>query len=298
MERKPFFLYEKDPGEFIATLTLNRPEKNNCAPGDAEEQLLPLIHDWEEDDNIKVVIIKAAGANFCAGHDLTQWGAVDMTDNRPREERRRPQKDQLVRQLSRERDVMRRLFFSLKPTICQVHGLCVEWGNMIQVMCDMTIASYDAKFGNLGQTIGIAGITTIRQYFQLIGQKRTREMLTTGRLVTAREADHWGLINRAVPRDKLEDEVMRTAKRIALIPLDGIVTGKAYAQLVYEHMGLGATFVEAGFAHSLGAFRLYHQPNEYHFFKEVREVGISQAIKNRNARYEALKLLPEMQELY
>jgi enoyl-CoA hydratase/carnithine racemase len=158
-------------------------------------------------------------------------------------------------------------------------------GNMLQLYCDMTIASSTARFGNLGQTIGISGITTARPYIQLIGQKRYREMMMTGKLITGKEAELWGLINRAVPDAKLEDEVMATVRRIALLPIDGIVTGKAFTALVYHEMGLASSFIEAGFGHSLGAFKLAHEPDEFHFFKMAREQGISAAINARNARY-------------
>ncbi|HJN85541.1 MAG: enoyl-CoA hydratase/isomerase family protein [Dehalococcoidia bacterium] len=282
---KPFYKYEKDRKEKCAFLTLNRPEKRNAVPESADEELVAAIDDWENDDNVKSVIVIGNGKHFCGGHDLGGWGGLDMTSDAPRSERRDPQRVQLTRQIVGRPRTLGRLFLSMKPTIAAVRGVCIEMGNMIQLYCDMTIASETARIGNLGQTIGISGITTARPYISLIGQKRYREMVTTGKLVSGKEAELWGLVNRAVPDDQLEAEVMATVRRIALLPIDGIVTGKAFTALVYSEMGLVASFIEAGFGHSLGAFKLAHEEDEFHFFKTAREEGISAAIGARNQRY-------------
>ncbi len=271
--------YQVDREAKIATVTLNNPSRRNAAPVFAEDQLIEAIDAWERDDDVKVVIIKGAGDHFCAGHDVGAYNEVFKVGKASR----RNLRDSLVAQ--REvRMATRRILFSLKPTIAQVHGLCIEFGNALQVCCDMTIAADDAHIGNLGQTAGICGITIIRLYMSLIGQKRMREMMICGRTWSGREASKIGLVNRSVPLERLEAEVLNDARRIALLPVDGLVAGKAYTHLVFESMGFGASFTENSYFHALG-LKLSFEPDDFAFFKEAGRVGLKEAVAQRARRY-------------
>jgi enoyl-CoA hydratase len=278
--------YEVDREANIATVTLTNPHAGgNASPFFAEEQLLEAIDAWESDDDVKVVIIKGAGHHFCAGHDVggyLEGFQFQSKANAPKP--RLGNHKQLVIQRDL-RDAWRRLFYSLKPTIAQVEGQCIEWGNAIQVCCDMTIAADDAHFGNLGQVAGISGITILRVYVSLIGQKRTREMMISGRTFSGADASAIGLINHAVPASELEDTVRREAARIALLPLDGIVTGKAYTNLVFDSMGFTSAFTETYFGHELG-LKMKFEPDDFWFFDEIRRNGIKDAVQKRKDRYE------------
>ncbi len=284
MSEYPFnFLdYKVNREEKIATVTLNNPRTGNLAPIFAEEQLTELIDEWEQDDDVKVVILKGTGDHFCAGHDVQQY---NQTFKVGRDSRHNLRDSFIAKRDSRVE--MRRLLFSLKPTIAQVHGLCIEWGNVFQVCADMTIAAHDAHFGNLGQTAGISGVTIIRLYISLIGQKRMREMMLSGRTWSGREASRIGLINRSVPKEKLEAEVLNEARRIALLPLDGIVAGKAYTHQVYESMGFGASFTENSYFHQL-ALKSKFEEGEPAFFRQAHKIGVKAAAKERNLRYDPL----------
>jgi enoyl-CoA hydratase len=182
---------------------------------------------------------------------------------------------------------VRKYFFSLKPTIAAVRGRCFDWGNALQVFSDITIAADDAQVGSVGQTAGAAGLSFLRHYVSLIGYKRAREMALMGRTWSGRDASLIGLVNRAVREEDLDEIVLREARRIALLPLDGLVTGKAYAQLVYEEMGLGNSFTEMYFGHTMG-LRIQFAPDEFSFFKEVKANGASAAIRKRAGRYDKL----------
>ena len=197
-----------------------------------------------------------------------------------------PNRHQLVIQRDL-RQVWRRLFFSLKPTIAQISGHCIELGNQFQACCDISIAAEDAHIGNLGQVGGISGITLIRLYAHLIGYKRTREMMVTGRTWSGREASLIGLVNRAVPKEKVAEEALNEARRIALLPIDGIVSGKAYSHLVWEAMGMGQAFTELYIGHTLG-LKLRFEEGDFAFFKEVRRNGASAAVAKRRELYAPL----------
>lgn len=274
--------YQVDRKAKIATVTLNNPKRRNVAPVFAEDQLIEAIDAWERDDDVKVVIIKGAGDDFCAGHDVGEYNKVFGVGRESRHNLRDP--------LVAEREVrvaLRRILFSLKPTIAQVHGLCIEFGNALQVCTDITIAANNAHFGNLGQAAGISGITIIRIYMHLIGQKRMREMMVSGRTWSGREASKIGLINRSVPLEKLEAEARNEARRIALLPLDGIVAGKAYTHQIYESMGFGLAFTENAYFHTLG-LKLKFDPDEVAFFREVKSKGFKTAVLERAERYKPM----------
>jgi len=277
--------YQVDPESKIATVTLSNPGKRNAAPFWGEEQLVMAIDDWEKNDDVKVVIIKGEGEHFCGGHDLEGYFEGFGTRSKSNE-RGLPNRHQLT--LQRDlRQVWRRLFFSLKPTIAQISGHCIELGNQLQACCDISIAAEDAHIGNLGQVGGISGITLIRLYAHLIGYKRTREMMVTGRTWSGREASLIGLVNRAVPREQLAEEAMTEARRIALLPIDGIVSGKAYSHLVWEAMGMGQAFTELYVGHTLG-LKLRFEEGDFAFFKEVRRNGASAAVAKRRELYAPL----------
>lgn len=284
MSKYPFnYLdYQVDREAKIATVTLNNPKQGNCAPSFAEEMLADLIDEWESDDDVKVVIFKGAGSQFCAGHDIQQYNSTLKVGKNSRHNLR----DSLVAQRNL-RVPLRRLMYSLKPTIAQVHGLCIEFGNVLQACTDITIASHNASFGNLGQTAGISGITIIRLYIHLIGYKRMREMMIAGRTINGREASKIGLINRSVPAEKLDAEVLNEARRIALLPLDGIVAGKAYSHQVYESMGFSQAFTENAYFHTLG-LKLKFEEDEPAFFREAQKKGVGAAAKDRALRYDPL----------
>ena len=150
-----------------------------------------------------------------------------------------------------------------------------------------SIAAEDAHIGNLGQVGGISGITLIRLYAHLIGYKRTREMMVTGRTWSGREASLIGLVNRAVPKEKVAEEALNEARRIALLPIDGIVSGKAYSHLVWEAMGMGQAFTELYIGHTLG-LKLRFEEGDFAFFKEVRRNGASAAVAKRRELYAPL----------
>lgn len=280
-----YIKYSIDVATKIATVTLSNPKKRNASPFWGEDQLLEVIDDWEKNDDVKVVILKGEGDHFCGGHDLDTYaeGFGKRSGNNTRE---LPNRHQLVMQ-RHYRNVWRRLFFSLKPTIAQISGQCVELGNQLQACCDISIAAEDAHIGNLGQVAGISGITLIRLYAHLIGYKRTREMMISGRTWSGVDASLIGLVNRAVPKEQLEAEVMTEARRIALLPIDGIVSGKAYTHLVWEAMGMGQAFTELYFGHTLG-LKLRFEEDEFAFFKEVRRNGASSAVAKRRELYDPL----------
>jgi enoyl-CoA hydratase len=276
----------------IARITLNRPEKLNTWPfpgqGGLTDDFNAALTEAEEDDDVKVVVIKATGRAFSAGHDLTTVGFVyGMGTGKPGE--RRPSQRIRLSVDTKFTGTPKRLFYFPKITIAQVHGICYGEGVIVTCCCDLAVAAEDAQFGHVEQRLGFAGsgIPTIPILIQTVGLKRAIDLLLTGRTLSGREAADIGLVNRAVPPERLEEEVARMAEALCLLPRDGIAIGKAHRHLAYDALGLSDGFTQAYIMHTLFT-NLRWEEDEYNFFKQRRDKGAKAGFHGRDTRYAGL----------
>jgi enoyl-CoA hydratase len=195
----------------VRTITTNRPEVLNAQSRILLEELDDAFLRAVDDSSVKVIILAGAGKHFSAGHDL--GSPEEMADQKktPLEpgfkgEYRRLW-ERFFENTMRWRDLP-------KPTIAQVQGYCIMGGMMIASACDIIIASEDAQFADRAVKWGGSHV----QYFSMpweLGPRKTKEYLFTGDFIGAREAERLGLVNRVVPREKLEAETMAFAQRVA-----------------------------------------------------------------------------------
>jgi len=263
-------IYEKD-GD-IATITLNYPERLNAIdfPGDGgicDSFYRDALGFAEEDDEIKVVLIKAAGRAFCAGHDLTRVGFVYGLN--PGE--KAGQQTRLKVDNAWMDKTYRRLFLFPKITIAVVHGLAIGEGMIITECCDMAIAAEDALFSHREQRLAFGGQITPLAVVTY-GLKRALDIWLTGRRVTADEALQIGLVNRVVPFDKLNEEAEKLSRNLANLGRDVIAIGKTARQQTYAQLGILAGFDIMGFTHTMGT-NVHWYPGEYNYFKERKDKG-------------------------
>jgi enoyl-CoA hydratase len=152
----------------------------------------------------------------------------------------------------------------------------------------MTIAAEDAKIGHSEQRLGFSGAMYVFPIeVALIGQKRARELLLTGKLIDGTEAERIGLVNQVVAPDQLEAETRKLARSMTLLPRDGIAIGKATARLAYDSMGLSSAFGQGYIGHTLFT-NIRYEEGEFNFIKRRRDVGMRDAVKERDARYKGL----------
>lgn len=282
-----YILYEKK--ENIATITLNKPEKLNALGiiGVEEDfkEVLRAFTQAEEDDDIKVVILKGTGRAFCAGEDLSRVGFVyGMGTGKPGE--RRP--SQRIR-LKMDRDAeegFRKIFLCPKLTIAQMHGVAIEGGLYLALHCDFAIAADDTQIGFRGQRLGLAGgaWSVFSILISTIGLKRAVDLYVTGKLISGAEAEKIGLVTKSVPADELEKEVDELAKSLCLQPRDGIAIGKATRHQIYQQIGLTAGFSTGYITHTLFT-NLRWEKDEFNFFKVRKNKGTRDAFHERDARY-------------
>lgn len=278
----PYCLYEVDRKRGIATITFNKPQKLNAAtPGDLQE-LAERTIEAEEDHNVKVIIYKGAGPCFTSGVDL-EWiaHAFGVKGERRLSQRYRYLRLQPI--LSR-RGLHHAVLYCLKATIAQVHGYCYGTGFSLASACDLVIASEEATFTNPAFKYIGATPEDMVLLFLTMGVKRTKEMMLTGEAVDAQEAWKYGLINKVVPREKLDEEVNKLAEKIARQPYDAVVMGKANFEIALDIVGVGACEI-AGQAQEAWQSNIQFRPEEFNLIKSLASKGIKGAIQERERFY-------------
>jgi enoyl-CoA hydratase len=225
-------LYETDGA--IARIVLNWPEKANAQSSEMVAQVDQALSLAEHDYDIKVVIFKANGKGFCAGHSMTGLDAY-------------PEFAASIERIGSNwigsRDVFLwptlRFYEFPKPMIAQVHGYCLGGGTYWAYLPDITIASEDAYFQMpLVQGLGFPGGETMVEPWTFMNRKRAAEYLYTARTLTAEEAERYGLINKVVPRVELDDAVEAMAANIARAPLSTLMGTKSLLIRAWEQMGM------------------------------------------------------------
>jgi enoyl-CoA hydratase/carnithine racemase len=203
----------------IAILTLNSPKTINALSKRMIAEMIDALTRLAADETIKVIIIRAAGNNFCAGHNLSE-----MVDGGAKEYKFIF--DQCTKMMQLIHDIP-------QPVIAQVQGIATAAGCQLAAWCDLVIASEDARFSTPGVRIGLFCTTPMVAVSRAIGRKMALEMLLTGRDFPAREAKELGLVNKVVPREQLAAATEELAKKISEASRFALSIGKQgfYAQV-------------------------------------------------------------------
>jgi enoyl-CoA hydratase len=282
-ETEAMVLYEKRDGK--AYITLNRPEKRNALTYAAFDRLMALLRDAEEDDDVRVVLIRAAGDHFCAGHDLKEIGTEYGFD--PSGKGRRPSQRKRLDFDRRHINQFRDLLYCSKPTVALVRGYCVGAGLHIVEACDLAIASDAAKIGHPEQKTGLAGAAYMTALNILAaGPKKARELLLIADMLEPEQAVTMGLVNKVVPDAELEAAGEDWAGRIAKLPRDAIAIGKAAVNLAMDSLGMTSQFAHGYVVHALST-NIRYEDDDYNFMKKRRDEGVRSASHAREERYRA-----------
>jgi enoyl-CoA hydratase/carnithine racemase len=214
----------------LARITLNRPDKRNALSLELMEELLDAIDTLGADPDVRAVVIEGAGVAFSAGHDLSEMVGRDL-----------PFYQRLFDVCT---ELMEKIHRLPQPVIAKVHGIATAAGCQLVAACDLAVAADDARFATPGVKIGLFCSTPMVPLSRAIGRKRALEMLLTGELVDASTALEWGLVNRVVPSEQLDDAVAELVDGIARSsPLTvGIGKEAFYAQVeLDEHRAYDLT---------------------------------------------------------
>lgn len=203
----------------VGYLTLNNPSKINALSKLMISEIIHSLSAIAADEAIKVLVIRAAGKHFCAGHFL-----AEMVDGGVREYK--IIFDQCTHMMQMIHDIP-------QPVIAQVQGVATAAGCQLAAWCDLVVAEEGALFATPGVKIGLFCTTPSVAVSRAIGRKAAMEMLLTGRYFPAREAKELGLVNRVVPLKELEAETDKLANEIAEASRFVLAIGKQgfYAQV-------------------------------------------------------------------
>ena len=214
----------------VVRLTLNRPGKRNALSLELMEDLLATLRRLGKDPGVRAIVIDSAGPAFSAGHDLTEMVGRDV-----------PFYQRLFDVCSELMETIHRV---PQPVIAKVEGMATAAGCQLVAACDLAVAADGECFATAVVKIGMFCSTAMVPLSRAFGRKRALEMLLTGRPITADTARDWGLVNRVVPVEALEDEVNTIVDAIvASSPLTvGIGKEAFYAQIeLDEHRAYDLT---------------------------------------------------------
>lgn len=185
----------------VSILTLNRPERRNALSLDLMRDLIAAFEQVAGDSGVRVVILAATGPVFCSGHDLNELSHADLHQCR-----------EIFHACVRLMQAVRQ---APQPVIAEVQGVATAAGCQLVAACDLAVASEEARFATPGVRIGLFCSTPMVPLTRKIAPRRAFEMLATGEAIDAQTALDWGLINRVAPAEKLREETLRLAARIA-----------------------------------------------------------------------------------
>jgi enoyl-CoA hydratase/carnithine racemase len=239
---QPILLREDREG--VCTLTMNRPAQLNLLTSEMLSALQAAFDEISRNREVRVVVLAGAGKGFCAGHDLKEIKALKEL----------AKIEALFGQCSR---MMQAIPALPQPVIARVHGAAAAAGCQLVAQCDLAIAAEGSKFVTSGVTWGFFCSTPGVAVGRNLQRKHAMEMLLTGEPIGAQRALEWGLVNKVVAPEQLDQAVMDLAKTLAAKPPATVAAGK---RAFYQQMDLGlerayalaSGVIAASFAHEEG----------------------------------------------
>lgn len=241
----------------IGLVTLNRPDVLNALNQATMNELVDALEAFDRSDDVRCVVLAGSGRAFAAGADIKEMAgatAAQMLSGY------RFQQWERIRQVA-------------KPLIAAVHGPALGGGCELSMLCDIVVASENAQFGqpeiNLGLMPGAGGTQRLTR---AVGKYRAMEMILTGRPISARQAEAWGLVTKVVPAEMALEEAKRLAREIAAKPPVAVRLAKQAILKSYD------MHLESGLDYERKSFYLL-------FATEDCTEGISAFLEKRQANF-------------
>ncbi|HEY7934821.1 MAG TPA: crotonase/enoyl-CoA hydratase family protein [Solirubrobacteraceae bacterium] len=271
-------VYEVDAA--IATISLNRPQALNSIVPPMPDEVQDAVHSAVADAAVKVIVVRGIGRSFCAGYDFAEgfhhWDEAITTDGKWD-----PGKDFAMAtapSLSPTQKFMS-VWRAPKPVIAQVHGWCLGGGSDFALCADIVIASEDARIGTPYSRMWGAYLSGMWIY--RLGLAQAKWYGLTGKPLSGAQAAQIGLINLAVPFNRLEQEVLQTAAQLALIPGSQLAAQKLVINQAYEHMGLASTQTLGPILDGL----MRNTPDAHRFIGLAQRGGVGAAVSERDGPF-------------
>jgi enoyl-CoA hydratase len=203
----------------VALVTFNRPHALNALNKILLDELLEVLARFAEDDSVHVVVLTGSQKAFAAGADIKEMKDFSYMDA----------------YLGDHTSGWDKVATFRKPLIAAVAGFALGGGCEVALMCDFIIAADTAKFGQPEITLGvIPGMGGTQRLTRAVGKAKAMEMVLTGRMIDAAEAERIGMIARIVPADKLIEEALATAEKIASLSIPSVMMAKESVNRAFE----------------------------------------------------------------
>ena len=256
------------PRPHVRRLTLNRPAKRNALSNALRSEIFAALEAADRDPEARVIVLRGAGSCFSSGYDLGGLG-----DERPFYTA--GGQGQWARHVV---EGCFRMWDMAKPIIAQVHGWCLAGGSELAVACDLVYVAEDAR-------IGYPAVRTMsppdNQYHAwLMGMRAAMELMLTGDAISGTEAVRLGFANRAFPAERLEDEVLEMAERIAKVDPELAQLNKRLVHRQMEAMGMRAGIRAGTDLHALG----WHTEASRAYMAELRQ-NVTAALSKRDGAF-------------
>jgi enoyl-CoA hydratase len=263
-------LLQEDLGP-VRRLTMNRPAALNALNAELTDALSAAIKGAGSEDGVSVVILRGAGRAFCAGYDLNEDASGGVLDARHWHE-----------DLAHATDKMLEILDCPKPVIASVHSYCLAGGTDLMLACDLAVAADDAYFGYVDVRFGSGVVSMFLPW--VIGIRAAKELLFTGEdRVSADDAHRIGLVNRVVPRDRLDDATIELAEEIAKNEPFVVQTTKRAVNRAWDVAGFRAAM--AANTELDVMIETANLPARDEFRRITQEQGLKAAIAWRDARF-------------
>jgi enoyl-CoA hydratase/carnithine racemase len=205
----------------VITLVLSRPERRNPLSHETMTELTARLREAGQDPSVRAVVLGAQGPVFCAGHDLRELATRDAAVHE--------------RVFAACAELMLTVHGLPQPVVARVQGMATAAGCQLVAACDLVVAAEAARFATPGVKIGLFCTTPMVEVARAVGRPRAMELLLTGEPIDARTALHWGLANRVVPLEHLDDAAAELAAGVAAASGETIAIGK---RAVEENLAL------------------------------------------------------------
>ena len=259
-----------EPKPRVRRISLNRPEKRNALNHTLRGDILRALQDHDRDPDVRVTILRGNGKSFSAGYDLANGNeGLDLPYFTAAGEGAWPR---------HVTDGWMGIWDLAKPVIAQVHGYCLAGGSELATCCDLVFIAEDAQMGYPAVRFGVPDMH-FHSWF--LGMRTAMKMMLTGDSISGTEAARLGWANEAFPIEKLEENVLAVAERIARLPSDVLQLNKRIVHRGMETMGIRTAIRLGTELCALGI----HTETMDRFIAEIQEKGLTGALTERDAQF-------------
>jgi enoyl-CoA hydratase len=259
----------------VRRLTLDRPEHHNPLTPRCIRELLAAVAEAEADHDVRVIVIRSTGRSFSSGYGFI----AEDTDPGDFPEHASIESD--VSATLALGDGWGRIWNCAVPVVAQVQGNCLAGGTDLALHCDLVVAAEDARIGF--PPVRSMGVPPTNMWLYHLGPQWTKRLLLTGDTLTGAEALEVGLVVATAPAAALDGVVLGLAERMALIGRDLLVANKRVVNMGVELMGRSQLQRFAALNDAVG----HRAPEAKAFSRQIGEAGLRQAVKDRDAPFDA-----------